>query len=111
ASPVDEMRRLVGLVESTAVSDTVMFAFSEQGEPSLRDILKQLRRPEVRTILVVPLLLPIEPSFANWVRRSISRWQTEDPDGWPDVFVSPGLSGSKQLINILREAIESDEAS
>src|SRR5690606_8442362 len=72
---------------------------------------KQLRRPEVRTILVVPLLLPIEPSFANWVRRSISRWQTEDPDGWPDVFVSPGLSGSKQLINLLREAIESDEAS
>ncbi|WP_245432178.1 (2Fe-2S) ferredoxin domain-containing protein [Aminobacter aminovorans] len=71
-----------------------MACYSEQGQPSLRDALLSLRGGPYDAILVVPLVLPLEPSFLNWITRSLKRWQSEHPGRWPPVRISRDIAQS-----------------
>lgn len=68
--------------------------FSEQGQPSLRDALLDLRGRGFTSILIVPLTLPMEPSFMNWMTKSLKRWQAEHPGGWPPIRVARDIAQS-----------------
>lgn len=56
--------------------DSVVHAFSEQGSPSLREVLGRLGDAGgFDDILIVPCLLPMEPGFRTWISGAVQRWQ------------------------------------
>jgi (2Fe-2S) ferredoxin len=108
AAPMQEMQRLAQRIQRRrGPREHVSFAFSEQGTPALRDVMLSLRDGGFDEIVVVPLLIPLEPSFQNWLGRTLQRWLREDPGGWPDIRISappeeaPGLD---DLIGALIDA-------
>lgn len=88
------MRRIAAMVALLPDVATAIACYSEQGQPSLRDALLSVRGADHDTILVVPLVLPLEPSFLNWVTRSLRRWQAEHPGGWPPIHMSRDIAQS-----------------
>ncbi|MGQ2905726.1 MAG: (2Fe-2S) ferredoxin domain-containing protein [Neoaquamicrobium sediminum] len=79
--------------------------FSEQGQPSLRDALLDLRGRGFASILVVPLVLPMEPSFMNWMTKSLKRWQAEHPSGWPPIRVAHDIAKSPHFEPLLAATV------
>src|SRR5690606_12316642 len=77
AAPHAEMERLAAIVGSLAGVSAVAASYSEQGTPSLREALLALRAGAPDAILVVPLHVPVEPSFRSRLGRSLKRWQAE----------------------------------
>ncbi|MCX5496272.1 NAD(P)H-dependent oxidoreductase subunit E [Kaistia dalseonensis] len=109
AQPISEMSRLTKLLQGRPDIERVLFAFSEQGTPSLRDVLEGLRRPEVGEVVILPLLVPMELSFQLWLARTIRRWQRDGADDWPVIHLGapPALSGAMAdlLADMLRSAL------
>lgn len=68
--------------------------FSEQGQPSLRNALLSLRDGGYGSIVIVPLVLPMEPSFMNWLTRSLRRWRIEHPGDWPPIRITRDIGQS-----------------
>lgn len=98
AAPMQEMRRLAGRIQRQRGPDErVVFAFSEQGTPALRDVMLELRDSGFREIVIVPLVIPLEPSFHLWLGRTLQRWLRDAPGAWPAIRISappeeaPGL--------------------
>jgi hypothetical protein len=96
AQPHAEMHRIAGLVASLA-GTAVASCYSEQGTPSLREALLALRDEAPEAIVIVPLHVPVEPSFCNRLIRSLKRWQTENPGRWPPVRIAPDLARSQDF--------------
>lgn len=70
--------------------DRAVHAFSEQGTPSLREVLRSLGDDGLDEVLVLPLLLPMEPGFKLWITRSVQRWRAAAPQlHWPRVRLAP----------------------
>lgn len=88
AAPHAEMRRIADMAATMPDVTTAIACYSEQGQPSLRDALLSLRGSGHETILIVPLVLPLEPGFLNWITRSLKRWRSEHPGGWPPIRIS-----------------------
>ena len=88
------MRRLAQMASHAPGVAQAVACYSEQGQPSLRDALLSLRGEKFGTILIVPLVLPMEPSFMNWMSRSLKRWQAEFPGDWPQIRISPDMAQS-----------------
>lgn len=105
AAPIADMQRLAALAQTMGLAPIVKFAFSEQGGPSLLETLLTLRRPEIDEITIVPLILPMEPSFATWLRRSLARWQKRDPQTWPSLRIGKGLADSPMLPELLAQLL------
>lgn len=92
AQPLAEMAALAEAAERRLPGTAAFVAFSEQGTPSLRDRLRELTARGFVEIRIVPVLLPMEPSFAVWIRKAVTRWQAEMSAPRPIVRVAGGPS-------------------
>jgi len=106
AAPQAEMRRFAAIAAALPGVASTAACYSEQGQPSLRDALLSLRGGSHMSILIVPLVLPLEPNFCNWITRSIKRWQTEHPDTWPPIRIARDIAQSPQFAPLLKSLIE-----
>lgn len=88
------MHRIAGTVSLMPGVAKALYCFSEQGSPSLRDALLEVKGGPYSTIIIVPLVLPMEPSFYNWLTRSLRRWQADDADPWPAVRIARDIGQS-----------------
>jgi len=105
AAPYRQMQRLADLAAALPGVDHASFGFTEQGTPSLREALVALRQAEFTDILLLPLMLPIEPSFTAWLTRSLRRWQAEEGGAWPNVRIAQGLADSPLLPALMAELV------
>lgn len=85
--------------------------FSEQGTPSLREALLDLRDRDLTSIVIVPLVLPMEPSFLRWLTKSVRRWQAELPGGWPPIHLTRDIAQSLHFEPLLAGLIDGAAAS
>lgn len=126
AQPLAEMAALAEAAERRLPGIAAFPAYSEQGTPSLRDRLRDLAARGFAEIRIVPVLLPMEPSFPVWIRKAVTRWQVEAPGPWPVVRVAGGpnscpvgmmalvddlLAGSANAEVIMPPAVPKDEGS
>ncbi|CDZ72417.1 NADH:ubiquinone oxidoreductase 24 kD subunit [Neorhizobium galegae bv. orientalis] len=109
ASPHLEMQRLAGLAAGMTEAGIVRFAFTEQGTPSLREALSILLDDEVETVVIVPLVLPMEPSFHIWLTKSLTRWKAADSRPWPALSVAKDIASSTLMAQLLGELLETAE--
>lgn len=105
-----EMVRLRDHAASMPAVATAVFAFSEEGTPSLRAALHELVATGPSPILVVPLILPTDPSFEVWLRRTVQGWQGADSAPWPEIRIAPFLGTQPLLQELLATVIRSEEA-
>lgn len=103
---VTEMERLSAqLHQALAAQGTpgrVVYAFSEQGTPSLRDAWSALGDSGCNEVWLLPLLVPMEPGFSLWITRSLQRWRAAEPQrAWPLVRLAPELAALPALAPLL----------
>lgn len=110
AAPHAEMQRMAAMAALLQGVATAVACYSEQGQPSLRDALLSLRGGPYETIIVVPLVLPLEPGFLNWITRSLKRWQSEHPGGWPPIRISRDIAQSLHFEPLLGALINGASA-
>ena len=101
AAPLQEMARLAGRLEASGRVRKAVYAFSEQGQPALRDVVHQLRDEGWREVLILPLLVPMEPSFHAWIARTLQRWGGEVGGDWPNFRIGRGVSEEADLAPLL----------
>lgn len=107
ASPIQEMERLAARVAAFDGVTETGFAFTEQGEPSLRETLEALCAKPFAEILILPLFLPMEPSLLAWLNRSLSRWQLEATEPWPQLRIARQVSESDAFDRLLEALTQS----
>lgn len=110
AAPISEMERLRGEAAAMPGVISARHAFIEEGLPSFPDALHALADIDGSPILIVPILLPAEPNFETWVRRTLQRWQAVDARLWPEIRVAPFLSSQPLMKDLLAAVIGSDDA-
>jgi (2Fe-2S) ferredoxin len=110
AVPLRELERLREAAASLDHVASAVFAFSEEGKPSLRDSLRALIEAGDLPIVVVPMMLPAEPSFENWLRRTVQRWQAADGAAWPAIRIAPFLGDHSLMRDLLAAALEPERA-
>jgi len=107
AAPIREMRRLAErLQHQRGPREHVTFAFSEQGTPALRDVILSLRAGGFGEIVIVPLLIPLEPSFHLWLGRTLQRWLRDEPGEWPAIRISARPEEAPGLDDLIGSLIE-----
>ncbi len=110
ASPHLEMQRLAHRVAVFHPGAKVRFAFTEQGTPSLREALSGLLDEDVDAVVIVPLVLPMEPSFHIWLTRSLKRWKALDERPWPALSITRDIASSPLMVPLLGDLLETTEA-
>jgi (2Fe-2S) ferredoxin len=108
AAPHDQMRHIAELAATFAGVAHASYCFSEQGTPSLRDGLKALCAQNFTSVVIVPLLIPMEPSFLTWLAKTVRRWQAEAPDAWPPIHVTGDLGHNPEFATLLAGLIAAD---
>jgi len=106
AAPFKSMAHLARLAEGLPGVARAVYAFSEQGEPSLRKVLRQLASEDIPEVTILPLILPMEPGFEVWLHRSLDRWSRE-PAGIPKVRIGGVFGSSPSLVDVFSEMIAS----
>lgn len=106
ASPHLEMRRLTDLVAQSRPGAVVRFAFTEQGTPSLREALSALLDEDVDSVAIVPLVLPMEPSFHIWLTKSLKRWKASDKRSWPTLSIARDIASSALMMSLIGGLLE-----
>ncbi|BCP53869.1 hypothetical protein K32_24860 [Kaistia sp. 32K] len=105
AAPMREMQRLAERIhQQREPGEHVVFAFSEQGTPTLRDVMLSLRDAGHAEIVIIPLLIPLEPSFNAWLGRTLQRWLAES--AWPVIRVAAPPEEAPALDGLIDELIE-----
>jgi hypothetical protein len=108
AAPIEEMRAMArALAEATGMETS--FAFVEQGVPSLRARLTELRANGAGEVLLLPLLIPMEQNVQASIERALARWRVSDPgarlvirlgppparmNAWPDLLAAMAQAAS-----------------
>lgn len=110
AAPHADMERIAASVAARRPGALVRFGFTEQGMPSLRDALRELVGQRVARVTLVPLVLPMEPSFDTWLKKSVRRWQSEDGRDWPEVSVAGRISESPHLADLVEALLEASSS-
>jgi (2Fe-2S) ferredoxin len=110
AAPMREMERLRDLAAAMPGVASACYGFIEEGAPSLRDALGELARANGLPILIVPILLPAEPNFDAWLKRTLHRWQAIDGLTLPEIRIAPFLGDQPPMKNLLAAAIGSNLA-
>lgn len=87
----------------------VRFAFTEQGRPSLREALSDLLDEDLDTIAIIPLVLPMEPSFHIWLTKSLKRWKASDERPWPALSISKDIASIPMMTGLLKELLVTTE--
>lgn len=108
AASIREMERLRDEAATMPGVASASHAFIEEGIPSFRDALHVLSDTG-SPILIVPILLPAEPNFETWVRRTLQRWQAVDGRTWPEIRVAPFLGDQPPMKDLLAAVIGSDK--
>jgi (2Fe-2S) ferredoxin len=106
AAPRAEMERLAGQVSGLHEIALATYAFTEQGQPALREVVANLRRRPFREIRLVPLLFPMEASFRAWIGRTLARWQLEWDTEGPAIRIGPGPNASERLTDLVSDLVE-----
>ncbi len=106
-----EMEELASRTRAGAHFDRVVHAFSEQGHPSLRDVLNGLSDSGcVEEVLIVPCMVPMEPGFKTWITGAVQRWQraVEARGGRavPGVSIAPAPSQSAAMAGFLHSLLD-----
>ncbi len=108
---VSELQRLADELVATGSVQGAEIAFSEQGQPALRDVLCSLADSLCDEVLVLPLIVPSEPGFAVWLTKSVQRWRSAQPQrAWPTVRVAPPLPSHVKFLALLQEQLASAQA-
>jgi (2Fe-2S) ferredoxin len=107
ATPNRELERLCNEVASLPGVKRAVFAFWEQGAPSFRQALQGLVQGEIGTIVIVPLAVPTDRSFENWLPRVVQRWQAGDARRWPEIRVAPLIADHRAMASLLGAAVAS----
>ena len=110
AAPHKEMQRLAELAANLPDVASASFSFTEQGTPSLREAIDALRKAGVSDVVILPLMLPIEPSFSAWLTKSLRHWQAEDGAPWPEIKIAKGLADSPLLAALMAGLVDSAQA-
>ncbi|MDH7800805.1 MULTISPECIES: (2Fe-2S) ferredoxin domain-containing protein [unclassified Rhizobium] len=110
AAPHQDMRRLAALTGQLRGAKIVRFAFTEQGTPSLREALFELIEEDVGDVLLVPLMLPLEPSFHNWLIKTLKRWRAADSRPWPSLSIAANPTSSALMVRLLEDLAETAQA-
>lgn len=85
-----EMQRLAAALAAAGVLEAVRHAYSEQGTPTLREVLRTLVDEGFDEVVLLPLLLPMEPGLRLWIARSVQRWRQSMPNArWPRIRLAP----------------------
>jgi hypothetical protein len=87
ATPREEMSRYATSLAAHPAAGAVAFSFTVQGEPSFFEVFRRLRAERYEEIVILPLLVPLEPSFLAWLSRTLQRWRSEWGEPWPHVRV------------------------
>lgn len=111
AQPHEEMRRIAKMAALMPGVACAASCYSEQGTPSLREALLALGGENYSSIVLVPLVLPVEPSFLRWLTKSVRRWQAELPDAWPPIYLTRDVVQSLQFEPLLSSLIAGAAAS
>jgi (2Fe-2S) ferredoxin len=111
AAPHAEMRRIAELAALLPGVAHAASCFSDQGTPSLREALFDLRGGDFTSIVLAPLLLPMEPNVLTWITRSVRSWQAEEPGDWPPIHLTRDLAQSLQFEPLLAGLINGAKAS
>src|SRR5262245_60561367 len=106
AAPIQEMERLRKRIADCPGVERAVFAFSEQGVPSLREALAELIDAHCGPILIVPLLVPAEPNFHTWLARTLQRWRAGDARPWPDIRIAPLLAEHPKMADLLGALVD-----
>ena len=104
AVPIAQMQDLARLLIERGGIASVKVAFSEQGQPALREQLIRTVSEGAGSIVVLPVMLPAEPSLHAWLAKAISRWQREDGRVWPEIRIAPLLAELPGVTDLLGEA-------
>lgn len=105
AAPHADMARLAGVMAAHRPDAVVRYAFTEQGTPSLKDALLALVGENCSHVSIVPLVLPMEPSFPTWLQKVIRRWLNEDHRPWPDIAVTGHIASSTVMAALLEDLV------
>lgn len=91
SAAIEELRVAAQHLVNVGAASHASYAFTEQGEPSLRERLRERIDAGATSIVLVPMIVPMEPSFALWIAKALARWKREDSREWPPVRLSPPL--------------------
>ncbi|WP_234149207.1 (2Fe-2S) ferredoxin domain-containing protein [Sphingobium sufflavum] len=116
AAPIEEMRAAAAHVLAAGVASHASHAshaFTEQGEPALKERLWERIASGARSIVLVPLIVPMEPSFAIWIGKILARWEREwsreheqEPgQPWPEIRLAPAPFALPQARDLLAAAV------
>jgi (2Fe-2S) ferredoxin len=101
------MERLCIDVASLPGVKRAVFAFWEQGAPSLRLALCELVHDETGPILIIPLAIPTDRAFETWFPRVLHRWRAHGGRPWPEIRVAPLIAGHPAMASLLGTAVAS----
>ena len=87
-----------------------VLAFAEEGTPSLRAALGALIEGSQDMILIVPILVPVEPSFLTGLKRALQRWQAAAGRPWPAIRIAPRLSAQPAMHDVLAGMIAAEDS-
>jgi (2Fe-2S) ferredoxin len=73
AAPLKEMERFRALLAARD-GRRIVFAFTEQGQPSLRTTLVALAEEGIASALIIAMIVPFEQSMIASLTRSLRRW-------------------------------------
>jgi hypothetical protein len=108
APPLKEMGRLRGVLAMRPGVQEALFAFSEQGSPSLRDALDGLVAARCARLVILPMLIPAEASFQAWLTRMLTRWRLRDERPWPAIAVAALLPDETSIASLLDGALAAE---
>lgn len=107
AAPHADMARLAGVIAERQPDAVVRYTFTEQGTPSLKEALLTLVGEGRSHVSIVPLVLPMEPSFQTWLEKVIRRWRSQDDRPWPDIAITAHIASSPVMAELLADLIAS----
>lgn len=101
-----EINRLARHLARQPGVERMRFAFTEQGDPPLRDVVHELVAEQVDELLLLPLMLPVEPGHRLWLLRAMKRWRSADAERrWPRVRIGPAPSECAGLPALARDML------
>lgn len=89
AAAVRDMERLRDRATGLPGVGPVVFAFAEEGTPSLRDVLGALIEAGHAAVLIAPIVVPAEPAFVTGLKKALQRWRGADQRPWPEIRIAP----------------------
>jgi len=89
AAAVRDMERLRDHAASLPGVGQAVFAFAEEGTPSLRDALEALIAAGTASVLIAPIVVPAEPAFITGLKKTLQRWRGTDQRPWPEIRIAP----------------------